>query len=57
VPLDTAERELIRRALRVTGGNQTRAASLLAIERHRLHRFIVRFGLESLVRPSLNRSA
>lgn len=50
VPLADAERELIRRTLEATRGNQARAALLLAVERHRLHRRIVRYGLEGLLR-------
>lgn len=51
--LEAAERQLIAAALRAANGNQTRAAQTLAIERHRLHRRIVRYGLEDLVRPPL----
>jgi transcriptional regulator with PAS, ATPase and Fis domain len=50
VPLAQAERELIRRTLHVTRGNQARAAALLAIERHRLHRRIVEYGLQDMLR-------
>ena len=50
VPLRDAERELIRRTLRRTNGNQSRAAALLDVERTRLHRRIVRYGLEDLIR-------
>ena len=50
VPLRDAERELIRRTLRHTNGNQSRAAALLDVERHRLRRRIVRYGLEDLIR-------
>ena len=41
-----AERALIVRALQATGGNQTDAARLLAVERHRLRRKIVLYDLE-----------
>ena len=51
VPLRDAERELIRRTLRVTRGNQSRAALLLDVERHRLHRRIVKYGLQDLNHP------
>jgi DNA-binding NtrC family response regulator len=51
VPLRDAERELIRRTLRATRGNQTRAAALLDVERHRLHRRIVKYGLQDLTHP------
>jgi two-component system NtrC family response regulator len=47
---DAAERSLIERALRVSRGNQSRAAQVLAIERHRLHRKIVYHGLTALLR-------
>jgi DNA-binding NtrC family response regulator len=49
--LDAAQRGLIARALRAADGNQTRAAQMLAIERHRLHRIIRRYNLEHLTRP------
>jgi transcriptional regulator with PAS, ATPase and Fis domain len=45
LPLATAERLLIGRALQATGGHQARAAALLQIERHRLARKIQRYGL------------
>ncbi|MCC7475799.1 MAG: sigma-54-dependent Fis family transcriptional regulator [Pirellulales bacterium] len=45
-----AERELIARALQHTRGNQTDAARLLDVERHRLRRKIVQHGLEHLAR-------
>ena len=48
--LEQSERLLIARALHATGGNQTRTARLLEIERHRLHRKIVQYDLESLTR-------
>ena len=48
--LEQSERLLIARALHATGGNQTRVAYLLEIERHRLHRKIVQYDLESLTR-------
>jgi DNA-binding NtrC family response regulator len=48
--LADAERLLIARVLKVTGGNQTDAARLLDIERHRLRRKIVTHGLEHLAR-------
>ena len=51
VPLRDAERELIRRTLRATRGNQSRAAALLDVERHRLHRRIVKYGLQDLTHP------
>ncbi|HEX3600632.1 MAG TPA: sigma 54-interacting transcriptional regulator [Lacipirellulaceae bacterium] len=51
--LADAERLLIARVLKVTGGNQSDAARLLDIERHRLRRKIVAHGLEHLahIRP------
>jgi DNA-binding NtrC family response regulator len=51
IPLAQAERELIARALRAVNGNQTKASQLVGIERHRLRRKIVRYGLEALTRP------
>lgn len=48
IPLNEAERSLIAKALRAAGGNQTRAAGMLGVERHRLHRKILRYGLRSL---------
>ncbi|MEM6750913.1 MAG: sigma 54-interacting transcriptional regulator [Planctomycetota bacterium] len=46
------ERQLIERALRITHGNQTRAAQLIGVERHRLHRKIVRYGIQPLTSRS-----
>jgi two-component system, NtrC family, response regulator HydG len=48
--LADAERLLIERALKLTDGNQSDAARLLDIERHRLRRKIVFHGLEHLAR-------
>ena len=48
--LADAERMLIARVLTLTGGNQSDAARLLDIERHRLRRKIVSYGLEDLAR-------
>jgi DNA-binding NtrC family response regulator len=48
--LADAERILIARVLKLTGGNQSDAARLLDIERHRLRRKIVVHGLEHLAR-------
>lgn len=48
--LAEAERLLIARVLKVTGGNQSDAARLLDIERHRLRHKIVAHGLEHLAR-------
>lgn len=48
-PLHELEGKAIAAALRLTGGNQSKAAHALHIERHRLHRLIIRHGLESLV--------
>ena len=44
--LEESERELIQRALRVTGGNKLQAARRLGISRHRLYDSLRRFGLE-----------
>jgi len=51
--LADAERMLIAHVLTVTQGNQSDAARLLDVERHRLHRKIVLHGLEHLahIRP------
>jgi len=54
MPLAQAERELLTRALKVANGNQTKAARLIGIERHRLRRMLVRHGLEAMTRPSPN---
>jgi transcriptional regulator with PAS, ATPase and Fis domain len=48
--LADAERMLIARVLKYTGGNQADAARLLDVERHRLRRKIVLHGLEHLAR-------
>ena len=55
--LADAERLLIARVLTLTGGNQSDAARLLDVERHRLRRKIVSYGLEDLarIRPALNK--
>lgn len=50
VPLAVAERALIERALRATGGNQARAAAILQIDRRRLYRKIRAYNLEPLTR-------
>ena len=51
VPLDfsleTAEREFIRRALKETGWQRTKAAELLGITRATLHAKIKRYGIEA----------
>jgi DNA-binding NtrC family response regulator len=48
--LADAERLLIARVLKLTGGNQSDAARLLDVERHRLRRKILAHGLEHLAR-------
>jgi DNA-binding NtrC family response regulator len=48
--LADAERMLIERVLKITGGNQSDTARLLDVERHRLRRKIVSYGLEHLAR-------
>ena len=48
VTLEEMERELIARALRVTEGNQNRAAGLLAVERRRLYRKVAKYNLKHL---------
>ncbi len=49
VTLEAAERAVILDALRATGGNQSRAAALLDIDRRRLYRKVRRYGLAKLV--------
>jgi DNA-binding NtrC family response regulator len=51
VTLDAAQRNAVERAMRAANGNQTRAAQMLAIERHRLRRILHRYHLEHLTRP------
>jgi len=46
--LAEVERLLIARVLKLTGGNQSDAARLLDMERHRLRRKILSYGLEHL---------
>lgn len=46
--LEAMERELIARALRVSEGNQNRAAGMLAVERRRLYRKVAKYGLKHL---------
>jgi two-component system, NtrC family, response regulator AtoC len=46
VNLETLERELVVQALRRTGGNQTRAATLLGLNRDQIRYRIEKFGLE-----------
>lgn len=46
--LAETERQLILRALQIAGGNQTRAARLIDVERHRLRRMIQRHGLHDM---------
>jgi len=48
--LADAERLLIARALRATGGHQADAARILGVERHRLRRMITSHRLEHLLR-------
>ena len=50
--LEEAERRLIEMALRKFRGNQSQAARVLQIERHRLSRRIAHFGLSNLIRPN-----
>jgi DNA-binding NtrC family response regulator len=49
VNLETLERELVVQALRRTGGNQTRAAALLGLNRDQIRYRIEKFGLEKTV--------
>jgi two-component system, NtrC family, response regulator AtoC len=46
VKLEDLERDLVRQALRRTGGNQTRAAALLGLNRDQIRYRIEKFGLE-----------
>jgi DNA-binding NtrC family response regulator len=46
VNLDTLERELVVQALKRTGGNQTKAAALLGLNRDQIRYRIEKFGLE-----------
>jgi DNA-binding NtrC family response regulator len=46
VDLDLLERDLVRQALRRTGGNQTKAAALLGLNRDQIRYRIEKFGLE-----------
>ncbi len=50
--LAEAERVLIARVLKKVHGNQSQAAQLLDVERHRLRRLILRHGLEHLIASS-----
>jgi len=46
VSLETLERELVKQALRRTGGNQTKAATLLGLNRDQIRYRIEKFGLD-----------
>jgi DNA-binding NtrC family response regulator len=48
VNLDTLERELVVQALKRTGGNQTKAAALLGLNRDQIRYRIEKFGLEKV---------
>lgn len=50
--LEDAERQLIARALRMTNGNQSQAARLIGVERHRLRRKITRYRMQPMTRPN-----
>jgi transcriptional regulator with GAF, ATPase, and Fis domain len=50
VDLETLERELVAQALKRTGGNQTRAAALLGLNRDQIRYRIEKFGLEKTVK-------
>jgi DNA-binding NtrC family response regulator len=52
--LEAMERELIARALRVSDGNQNRAAGMLAVERRRLYRKVAKYGLKHLTNGMVN---
>jgi DNA-binding NtrC family response regulator len=49
VSLETLERELVVQALRRTGGNQTKAATLLGLNRDQIRYRIEKFGLDKPV--------
>jgi transcriptional regulator with PAS, ATPase and Fis domain len=49
VTLAESERQVIASALRANGGNQSRTALALRVERHRLGRMIRRHGLQTLL--------
>ena len=49
INLDTLERELVVQALRRTGGNQTRAASLLGLNRDQIRYRVEKYGLEKVL--------
>jgi DNA-binding NtrC family response regulator len=44
--LEDAKAEQIRKVLAATGGNKSKAAKILGIERKTLYRLIDRFGLD-----------
>jgi DNA-binding protein Fis len=46
IKLETLERELVVQALRRTGGNQTKAAALLGLNRDQIRYRIEKFGLD-----------
>jgi len=46
VSISEAERELIRRALHMSGGNKTRAAQVLAVSRKQLYAKIAKYGID-----------
>ena len=46
VSLETLERELVKQALRRTGGNQTKAATLFGLNRDQIRYRIEKFGLD-----------
>jgi DNA-binding protein Fis len=48
-PLEAVERAHIQAVLEATGGNRTRAAEILGIDRRTLARKLKQSGLESLV--------
>src|SRR5581483_9998580 len=47
VPLEEMEREMVSRAMRATGDNQTRAAEMLGITRDQLRYRLKRFGMRT----------
>jgi DNA-binding protein Fis len=48
VNLETLERELVAQALRRTGGNQTKAATLLGLNRDQIRYRIEKFSLDKV---------
>ncbi len=52
VPLEVMEREMVRRALEATGGNQSRAAELLGITRDQVRYRVKKIALDEASRST-----